>query len=142
MDQQGSFLLGAVRAAGLVPPVTPEAPGLVPPTLPAGDFVRDAEAKLDSAREALTRRESEAEARHAEAFREIRSLDLAAVRTPTLLVHGDADGDVDPEHSRYAAEQVPGAELLVLETGTHLALWTHPDADAAQARVLDLLLGR
>jgi pimeloyl-ACP methyl ester carboxylesterase len=77
-----------------------------------------------------------------EAFREIRSLDLAAVRTPTLLVHGDADGDVDPEHSRYAAEQVPGAELLVLETGTHLALWTHPDADAAQARVLDLLRGR
>ncbi len=45
-------------------------------------------------------------------------------------------------HGQNAADRIPGAELLVLETGTHLALWTHPDADAAQARVLALLLGR
>ncbi len=76
-----------------------------------------------------------------ERFAEIGSLDLGSVRAPTLVVHGDADGDVDLDHSRYAAEQVPGAELLVLETGTHLALWTHPDADAAQARVLVVLRG-
>ena len=31
-------------------------------------------------------------------------------------------------------------ELLTLDTGTHLALFTHPEAAAAQARVVDLLL--
>jgi hypothetical protein len=35
---------------------------------------------------------------------------------------------------------IPGAELLTLQTGTHLALYTHPDAAATQARVVDFLL--
>ncbi len=73
-------------------------------------------------------------------FAAIGSLDLESVTVPTLVVHGDADADVDIAHGRRAAERVPGAELLVLETGTHLALWTHPDAVAAQARALALLL--
>ena len=73
-------------------------------------------------------------------FAAIDSLDLESVAVPTLVVHGDADADVDIAHGRRAAERVPGAELLVLETGTHLALWTHPDAVVAQARALALLL--
>ena len=72
LEQQGSFLLGAVRAAGLAPPAGSE-PGLVAGAAPAGDFLRDAEAKLAQAREALARREAESEARHAEAFAEIRA---------------------------------------------------------------------
>ncbi|MCP3141121.1 hypothetical protein [Pyxidicoccus xibeiensis] len=75
LSQQGSFLLGAVRAAGLVPPsaTEPPAPGLVPTAASATDFVRDAEAKLATAREALAQREAESEARYAEAFAELRA---------------------------------------------------------------------
>jgi hypothetical protein len=72
LEQQGSFLLGAVRAAGLAPPSNPD-PGLVPAAPSAGDFLRDAEARLAGARDALARGEAEAEARYAEAFAEIRA---------------------------------------------------------------------
>lgn len=73
-------------------------------------------------------------------FAAIGSLELDTIVAPTLVIHGDLDTDVDPAHSRYAAASIPGAELLVLETGTHLALYTHPDAYAAQARAVELLL--
>jgi hypothetical protein len=77
LDQQGSFLLGAVRAAGLAPAPKPTESGaetgLVPPAAQAGDFLRDAEAKLAVAREALARREAEEEARYSEAFAELRA---------------------------------------------------------------------
>ncbi|WFR65783.1 alpha/beta hydrolase [Curtobacterium flaccumfaciens] len=65
----------------------------------------------------------------------IDDLELAAVRAPTLLVHGDADTDVLPSHSARAAAEIPGAELVVLPGGTHFALWEHPEAEAVQARV-------
>ncbi|PCN48342.1 alpha/beta hydrolase [Curtobacterium sp. 'Ferrero'] len=66
---------------------------------------------------------------------EIDSLELEAVRAPTLLLHGDADTDVLPEHSRRAATAIPGAELVTLPGGTHFALWDHEDAAAVQERV-------
>lgn len=65
----------------------------------------------------------------------IGSLELGAVRAPTLLLHGDADTDVLPEHSERAAREVPGAELVTLPGGTHFALWDHHDAAAVQERV-------
>nr|WP_225936994.1 hypothetical protein [Myxococcus sp. RHSTA-1-4] len=73
LDQQGSFLLGAVRAAGLAPASKPDEPGLVAASAPAGDFLRDAEAKLATARESLAQREAEEEARYTAAFAEIRA---------------------------------------------------------------------
>jgi pimeloyl-ACP methyl ester carboxylesterase len=66
-------------------------------------------------------------------------LGLGDVRTPTLLVHGDADTDVEPRHSARALAEVPGAELLTLPGGTHFALWDHRDADAVQERVREHL---
>lgn len=66
-------------------------------------------------------------------------LDLGAVRTPTLLLHGDADTDVDPAHSRRALAEVPGAELVTLPGGTHFALWDHADSVAVQQRVAEHL---
>jgi len=36
---------------------------------------------------------------------------LAKVSVPTLIVHGDADTDVDPSTSDYAAGKIPGADL-------------------------------
>nr|WP_211194198.1 hypothetical protein [Pyxidicoccus fallax] len=75
LDQQGSFLLGAVRAAGLAPASTPAEqgpePGLVAAAAP--DFLRDAEVKLAAARDALAQRETEEEARYTAAFAEIRA---------------------------------------------------------------------
>lgn len=71
----------------------------------------------------------------------ITSLDLGAVRAPTLLVHGDADTDVLPEHSERALREVPDAELLRLPGGTHFAVWDHHDAAAVQERVRAYLRG-
>jgi pimeloyl-ACP methyl ester carboxylesterase len=69
----------------------------------------------------------------------VQDLGLRDVHTPTLLVHGDADTDVDPAHSARAAAEVPGAELLTVPGGTHFALWAHRDAPAVQARVREHL---
>jgi pimeloyl-ACP methyl ester carboxylesterase len=57
------------------------------------------------------------------------------------VVHGTADSDVPYEHGSFAASQIPGAELLTLDTGTHLAFYTHPDSDDAQRRAIDILAG-
>jgi pimeloyl-ACP methyl ester carboxylesterase len=71
---------------------------------------------------------------------EITTLELERITAPTLVVQGTADGDLPPDHGFFAARTVPGAELLSLDTGTHLALYTHPDAAAAQTHVVEFLL--
>ncbi|MFR9801003.1 alpha/beta fold hydrolase [Pseudonocardia sp. RS010] len=70
----------------------------------------------------------------------ITSLDLETITAPTLVVQGTADSDLPPDDSTFAARTIPGAEVLLLDAGTHLALYTHPDAEAVQRRVVDLLL--
>ena len=74
-------------------------------------------------------------------FAAITSLELDRIAAPTLVVHGTADSDVPYEHGTFAASQIPGAELLTLDTGTHLAFYTHPDSDEAQRRAIDILAG-
>lgn len=74
-----------------------------------------------------------------EQFEAIESLELERVAVPALLVQGSVDTDVTPDHSEHAAATIPGAELLLLEGGTHLAFYTHPESAAAQARALELL---
>lgn len=75
-------------------------------------------------------------------FAAIASLELEKITAPTLVVQGTADSDLPPAQSDFAALTIPGATLLTLDTGTHLALFTHPDATAAQARIVDFLLHR
>jgi pimeloyl-ACP methyl ester carboxylesterase len=75
-------------------------------------------------------------------FAAIGSLELERITAPTLVVQGSADSDLPPAQSTYAAETIPGAELLTLDRGTHLALYAHPDAEGAQERVVEFLLGR
>ena len=70
----------------------------------------------------------------------ITTLELERIAAPTLVVQGTADGDPPPGQGYYAARTIPGAELLSLETGSHLALYTHPDAAAAQTHVVEFLL--
>lgn len=67
------------------------------------------------------------------------ALGLESIRCPTLIVHGSADSDVPPEHGTSAAAHIPGAELLELERGTHLAFFVHPAAASAQARAVAYL---
>jgi pimeloyl-ACP methyl ester carboxylesterase len=74
-----------------------------------------------------------------EQFAAITSLELEKITAPTLVVQGTADSDLPPEQSTFASETIPGAELLTLDAGTHLALYTHPDATTAQKRVVEFL---
>ena len=72
-------------------------------------------------------------------FSRIESLELERITVPSLIVQGTLDSDLPPEQSDFAAKTIPGAELLELEEGTHLALYTNADADAAQQRVIEFL---
>ena len=69
-------------------------------------------------------------------FPEIDDLGLSSISTPTLLVHGTADSDVHPEQSENALQHVPNAEILRVENGTHLCVWTDPISDEVQARII------
>jgi len=72
-------------------------------------------------------------------FGRIESLELDCITVPTLIVQGSVDRDLPPQQSHFAAQTIPGAELLVLDEGTHLALYTNADAEAAQERVIRFL---
>lgn len=95
LDQQGSFLVGAVRAAGVEPRSGSE-PGLLPTG--ADSFLRNAEAKLAHAREELARKEAESEAFYQKGFDEIRT-------TLTDRVQ------------RYLASSRPSLKLLLRKLG-------------------------
>lgn len=65
-------------------------------------------------------------------FARIDSLDLDRVRCPVLLVHGDADTDAVPEHSHSAHAALPNSTLVIMEQGTHLSFYAHPEAADVQ----------
>jgi pimeloyl-ACP methyl ester carboxylesterase len=53
----------------------------------------------------------------------------ASLRTPILIVHGDADGVVGLDvHSRRLAREAPNVELTVLPQAGHLLPYAHPEA--------------
>jgi pimeloyl-ACP methyl ester carboxylesterase len=52
---------------------------------------------------------------------------LATIAVPTLVVAGDQDGFTPPELSRHLADQIPGAELLLVEGGTHTTPIERPE---------------
>ena len=57
------------------------------------------------------------------------------------MIHGSADTDVPPANSDRAAAEIPDAERVVMEGGTHLCLWVHPDAAEIQQTVITHLSG-
>jgi non-heme chloroperoxidase len=64
--------------------------------------------------------------------------DLARVRVPTLVIHGDADRIVPfPYSGQRTAKMVPGAHLVVVKDGPHCISWTH--ADEVNAALLSFL---
>jgi hypothetical protein len=96
LDQQGSFLVGAVRAAGVEPK-----PGAEAGIMPAGaeSFLRGAEARLAQAREDLARKEADSEASYQKAFEEIRATIADRVQ-------------------RYLEASRPRLQLLLRKVGT------------------------
>lgn len=74
-------------------------------------------------------------------FGEIEDLELQKIAAPSLIIHGTADVDVTPDHGDHAAATIPGAGFLSMDRGTHLSLFVHPEAKAAQGRVLEHFRG-
>ena len=71
----------------------------------------------------------------------IESLGLEEIAVPTLIIQGTADTDVRPEFSAHAAETIPDARLVEIESGTHLALFLSDEAGAVQAQVIEHFSG-
>ena len=65
---------------------------------------------------------------------------LPSVEVPVLVVAGERDGFTPPDLSRRMAEAIPGAELLVVERGSHTAPLERPDLVGAS--VTDFLARR
>ena len=68
-------------------------------------------------------------------FPTIGDLQLERIQAPTLLVHGTVDTDVPPAHSDQALARIAGAEIVRIDHGTHIAVWTDPTSDDVQARI-------
>jgi pimeloyl-ACP methyl ester carboxylesterase len=63
---------------------------------------------------------------------------LERIAVPTLVVHGTADKMVPfAQHAQPLAARIPGAELLAIEGGEHVAIFTH--RDEVQRRVCGFL---
>ncbi len=65
---------------------------------------------------------------------------LERIRAPTLIVHGTADEVVSFEHGRTLAARIPEAELLAVEGGRHVSIFTA--RETVRARVTAFLRGR
>lgn len=70
------------------------------------------------------------------------SLAHAFITAPTLLVYGTADSELPLEYGEFAKEHIQGAELLRVEKGTHVAVWTDPKSEELQAKIVAFLKGR
>lgn len=55
------------------------------------------------------------------------SEDIARIRAPALVIHGDADNAIDLDRARAMAAALPGAEMVVVPGAGHAANLTHPE---------------
>jgi len=70
-----------------------------------------------------------------------RTYPLERIAVPVLVVHGTKDSAVPfAQHGKVLSERIPGAELVALEGGEHVAIFTH--RDEARARVVRFLSAR
>jgi pimeloyl-ACP methyl ester carboxylesterase len=70
-------------------------------------------------------------------FERLAPLPLAAISSPTLLVHGTADVVAVPKHTELAAVEIPGAEVRWIDGGTHAGVVTD---EATYRQTLDWLV--
>jgi len=76
-----------------------------------------------------------------EQFPHIGDLELGKIRVPTLLVHGTADSDVRPDQTDNAAEHIPDTQVIRVQNGTHLCVWTDPASADIQERITAVMSG-
>ncbi len=69
-----------------------------------------------------------------QAMSEIHATAIREIRVPTVVLHARDDTLVPFEHGEFAARSIPGAELIRMEKGGHLALTL--DVNAAQRQNL------
>jgi pimeloyl-ACP methyl ester carboxylesterase len=65
------------------------------------------------------------------------ALDLERIAVPVLVVHGTGDRVAPFAQGQAMASRIPAAELLALEGGDHVAIFTH--REQARARVAEFL---
>jgi pimeloyl-ACP methyl ester carboxylesterase len=59
---------------------------------------------------------------------------LRSIAVPTLILDGQYDEAIRPEHTREMAELIPGARLLFLKDASHFAMWQRPKEFNATVR--------
>jgi pimeloyl-ACP methyl ester carboxylesterase len=52
--------------------------------------------------------------------------DLARIRVPVTIAQAEFDEFIKPEHARYLARSIPGAELILLPGVSHFAPLQRP----------------
>lgn len=68
---------------------------------------------------------------------------LAGIRVPVTIIQGEHDEFIKPEHARYLADAIPGAELRILPGVSHFAPLQRPAAfNAVMLESLARLDGR
>jgi pimeloyl-ACP methyl ester carboxylesterase len=71
-------------------------------------------------------------------FSRLNDLPLDEITAPVLVVHGRADSVVPFSHAEAVARRAPRAEMLAVEEGEHVVLFTHLEAvRAATARFIE-----
>lgn len=53
--------------------------------------------------------------------------DLARIDVPVTILHAEGDEFIKPDHARYLADTIPGAELVTLAGVTHFAPLQRPE---------------
>jgi class 3 adenylate cyclase len=69
---------------------------------------------------------------------DVRSV-LPSIRVPTLVMHRRDDSLIDPRHSEYIAERIPGAKLVMLEGSDNLMV--AGDSEAILDEIEEFLTG-
>ena len=71
-------------------------------------------------------------------FAAIETYPVEQITCPTLVIHGRNEGNVPLDHAEFVAENVPGAELHIVEGCGHL-IWLSDHADQARAMLVEFL---
>jgi pimeloyl-ACP methyl ester carboxylesterase len=67
-------------------------------------------------------------------------LGLGDVAANVLLFHAKTDADVPYAQSEHSLASLPHAELVTIDEGTHVSVWTDPDRDTHQERIATFLV--
>jgi 3-oxoadipate enol-lactonase len=65
---------------------------------------------------------------------------ISQIQAPTLVIHGENDRLVPPENAKRIAEQIPGAQLVMIPNASHVFSTDQPET--AHAAILEFLAGQ